>query len=103
MTLTKGFSTTFKQMKQELKKCNPDIVMVSECGLISLIVIMYRILHKAKFKVVSIIDDSFDQLTEDRQFTKRHEVAEKLMIPRFDQVINVDERVAVLFRSRYGK
>ncbi len=103
MISTKGMRETYKQVKQEIIAWHPDIVMVSECGLISLAAILYRILHHAKYRIISIIDDSFDQLTEGRQFTKRHVVAEKLMIPRFDQVINVDERVANLFQAQYGK
>lgn len=103
MTSTKGVWAIYKHVKQEIKARNPDVVMVSECGLISMMVILYRMIHKAKYRIVSIIDDSYDQLTEGRQFTKRHEFAEKVMVPRFDQVINVDERVAALFRARYGR
>ena len=103
MRSANGKRATYNEIKKEINKHKPDIVMVSECGLISLSVIIYRWLHMGKFKVVSIIDDSYDQLTEGRQFTKRHVMAEKVMIPRFDQVINVDERVSTLFRERYGK
>ena len=103
MATPQSIRAAYKYVAKEIQTWKPDIVMVSECGLISLMAVLYRKLHKARYRIVSIIDDSYDQLTEGRQFTKRHEWAEKLLVPCFDQVINVDERVAGLFRNRYGK
>ncbi len=37
------------------------------------------------------------------QFSRRHVLAEKLLIPHFDDLINDDSRATALFRERYGK
>ncbi len=49
-----------------------------------------------------MIDDSYEMLLGD-QFSRRHALAEKLLIPRFDDLINNDSRAVALFRERYGK
>lgn len=86
-----------------LRSYNPDIVLVSECGLTSIFVVLYKMLFRKKYKIVSIVDDSYDQLANDNHFTKRHEYSEKLLIPRFDDIINVEPRVAGFFQQKYGK
>lgn len=98
-----GVWNTFRYVINMIRRVNPDVVLVSECGLISIIVVLYRLLTFRKYRIVSIIDDSYNMLVDDNQFTKRHEMAEKLLIPFFDEVINVEPRVADYFRKRYGK
>ena len=86
-----------------IKSYNPDIVLVSECGIVALIVILYRLFCKKKYKIVSIIDDSYNMIAEDNQFSWRHELAEKLLVPHFDNVINVEPRVTEYFQKKYNK
>lgn len=86
-----------------LKNFNPDVVLVSECGLVSIMVLLYRWLFRKSFRVVSIIDDSYNMVTEDNHFSKRHKYAEQLLIPCFDNIVNVEPRVADVFKGKYGK
>lgn len=86
-----------------LKNFNPDVVLVSECGLVSIMVLLYRWLFGKSFKVVSIIDDSYNMVIEDNHFSKRHKYAEQLLIPCFDNIVNVEPRVADVFKGKYGK
>ena len=86
-----------------LKKFNPDVVLVSECGLVSIMVLLFRWIFRKKYKVVSIIDDSYNMIAEDNHFSKRHKYAERLLIPCFDNIINVEPRVAGFFQMKYGK
>lgn len=101
--MSRGIIQAYSYVLKYVKEKDPDIVMVSECGLISLLVVFIRWLFKKKYLIVSIIDDSFDQVTHGRQFSRRHVFAEKILIPHFHQIINVDERVSALFQRRYGK
>ena len=115
---------------RQIREFRPDIVLVPECGLISLLVLLFRPLYRfavrlsgqfcgdsnkehneairllrqprGGYKVVSIIDDSREMLLGD-QFSRRHALAEKLLIPHFDDLINDDSRATALFRERYGK
>ncbi len=87
---------------RNIRQFKPDIVLVPECGFISLLTILYKKLTNAKFKVISMIDDSYDMISGN-QFSKKHEWAEKLLIPHFDNVINVDLRTALYFQDKYSK
>lgn len=91
-------SSIFKNIQQ----FKPDIVLVPECGLVSLFAILFRALTNAKYKVVSMIDDSYDMING-HQFSKKHEWAEKLLIPCFDNVISVDLRTVSFFQQKYAK
>ena len=105
---TEGFYSeniwsAYLSVSKYIKEKQPDVIFVSECGLLSLMTVLYRILHNEHYKIVSIIDDSFDQITQNRQFSKRHVIAEKLLIPFFDQIINVEDRVSSHFQRIFGK
>lgn len=92
-----------KGIFRTLKQINPDIVLVSECGYVSLAVLLYKKLFRKKFKVISIIDDSYDMITNNNQFSKRHEWAEKILIPFFDDIINVEPMARDFFQKKYAK
>mgnify|MGYP005951302759 CR=1 FL=1 len=92
-----------KGIFKALRQTNPDIVCVSECGYVSLAVILYKKIFKKNFRVISIIDDSYDMLTNNNQFTKRHEWAEKILIPLFDDIITVEPKVRDFFQRKYNK
>lgn len=100
---SKGLWTTAKLVFNRIKSIKPDIVMVSECGMISVLVVLYKFITRSNFSIVSIIDDSYDQLVNGRHFSKKHIFAEKVLIPRFNQVINVDNRVSEVFQKKYKK
>lgn len=82
---------------------SPDIVFVPECGLIALLVVLFKSIFRRDYKVISMIDDSHDMLVGNNQFSKKHALAEKLLIPLFDNIINVEPRVSLHFQKLYGK
>lgn len=86
-----------------LWRFKPDIILVSECGIIPIIVILLAKLCLKNVKVISIIDDSYDMISSDNHFTMRHKYAEKCVIPFFDNIINVEPRVVEHFQRRYKK
>lgn len=86
-----------------LRNFNPEIVLVSECGIVSLMVILYRFFFRKKYKIVSIIDDSYNMIGENNQFSWKHKLAERILIPCFDNIINVEPRVADYFQKKYKK
>lgn len=91
-----------KGVARELRAFRPDIVMVSEFGLTSLRVLLYRFFHRRRYRVVSLCDDSHAMLTG-RGFTRSHARALKMLTPRMDEVILVDRRAADWFREHFGK
>ena len=91
-----------KGVIKTIKSFNPDIILVSECGLIAAEVNLYKLVSRRRYKVISIIDDSFDMVCGN-QFSKKHEIAEKILIPLFNNVICVEDRTADVFQEKYGK
>ena len=91
-----------KGVIKTIKSFNPDIILVSECGLIAAEVILYKLISRRRYKVISIIDDSYDMICGN-QFSRKHEIAEKILIPLFNNVICVEDRTADVFQEKYGK
>lgn len=98
-----GLLSTLRYVVKAIHDCGPETVLVSECGLVSLIVVLYKKLFRKRYRIISMIDDSYDMLAGDNQFSHRHAMAEKILIPQFDEIINVEPRVADYFKNKYGK
>lgn len=94
---------TYKFVFNQLKTHNPEIVIVPECGVVSVLVVLYRLLNKVSYRIVSIIDDSFDMLINNNQFSKKHILAEKILVPFFDDIITVEPKVRDFFQKKYKK
>lgn len=97
--IIKSFYTIIKKMNE----FKPDIVFVSECGFIAILAVLFRIVFNKHYEIISIIDDSYDMLVGNNQFSKKHALAEKCLMPQFDNVITVEPRVSSFFQQRYGK
>lgn len=98
-----GFIQSLATIVKLLKTFKPDIVFVSECGFIALLVVLFKLLLRKDYLTISMIDDSYDMLVGNNQFSKKHALAEKLLIPLFDNIINVEPRVSLHFQKLYGK
>lgn len=92
-----------KHIFRSIHEYNPDIILVSECGYTSIAAIIYKFLFRKKYKIFSFIDDSYDMLINDNQFSQKHKYAEKVLIPLFDNIINVEPRVTKYFQEKYQK
>lgn len=92
-----------KEIFSTIRKFDPDIILVSECGYVSIAAVIYKKIFGKHYKIISIIDDSYDMLTNNNQFSKKHELAEKILIPFFDNIINVEPRVTSFFQEKYKK
>lgn len=86
-----------------IEEFNPDLVLVSECGIIPLKVIMHKWIKKQSYKIISIIDDSYNMVVEGNHFSIKHRIAEQILIPFFDEIINVEDRVTDYFKEKYSK
>lgn len=92
-----------KNIFSTIRMFNPDIVLVPECGIVSIMTVIYKKLFRKHYKIVSVIDDSYDMLTNNNQFSKKHEWGEKILIPLFDNIINVEPNVVSFFQKKYKK
>lgn len=98
-----GFLKWMKEIWKKLNSSHPDIVLGSEFGISTIIIILHKFVTKSHYKIVIINDDSYDMLVNNNQFTKRHARAVKAMMPLVDDVINVEPRVAAYNQQKYQK
>lgn len=81
----------------------PDIVFVSEYGIITQIVLVHKFLTMSKYKIVSITDDSYDMLADNNHFTRRHKFAIKLLAPYIDELICVEPNSVRWYKEHFDK
>ena len=98
-----GRANILRTVSETIKKCEPDIVLVSEFNCLAWIVILYRILHRSQYKIISLVDDSWDMIVREQSLVNRHALARRLAMPMLDQIICVDKRVQEWYRHKYGK
>lgn len=92
-----------KGVINSLIKEKPDIVIVNEYKALTILVLLYNYLTFRRYKVVSIVDDSYDMVANGNEFSKVHRFATKVVAPFLDQIINVEPRVADWYQQHYGK
>lgn len=90
-------------VKQTIDKNDPDIIITMEYGITTLIAVLYRFIRKKKYKIVSMVDESYDMAIENRNFTWRHKLAKKLLLPFLNDIIVVNDKVQNLYQKKYGK
>ncbi len=85
-----------------LRKEKPKTVLVPEFSFVTLLVLVYRILFFARFKIISICDDSIDML-KGNDFSRMHGYARKLMAPLCDELVLLDKKAVDWYQQRYRK
>jgi len=86
-----------------LRKEDPKVVIVPEFQISTLQVLLYRWLHRKRFKVISMTDDSYDMIANDNDFTKLHKWLREHLAKYFDDFIVVTPQVEDWYKKRYGK
>lgn len=97
----KGFSRKFYW--KNLDEFKPDVVLVEEFSIGTLFVLMHRFLKRAKYKIISICDDSYNMVAENNDFSKAHRFARRLVVPQLDGLILVEPMVSQWYNKNYGK
>lgn len=88
---------------KHLNEFNPDVVLVSEYGIVALMVLLHRLLKRKNYKVISICDDSYDMLAEKNEFSILHRIARRTVVPGLDDLVLVEPMAAEWYQQRYGK
>lgn len=86
-----------------LFKEKPELVIVPEFQISALQVLLYRWVTGARFKVVSMIDDSYDMIANGNDFTRLHGWLRSFFPKHLDDVILVTPEVRDWYKSKYGK
>lgn len=82
---------------------NPDIVIVPEFKIIAFQVVLYKLIHKSRFKVISMCDDSYDMVSNGKGFSRMHNWARKIIVNFLDNLILVDRKSMQWYQAKYGK
>lgn len=86
-----------------LSNSNQDIVYVGEYGLPTILAILHRFITRSKYKIVSIVDDSYNMVSENNHFSKRHRYAVNILTPFLDDVQVVEPRVEEWYQDKFNK
>lgn len=88
---------------KHLDEFHPDVVLVSEYGIVALMVLLHRLLKRKKYKIISICDDSYDMLAEKNEFSMLHRIARRTVVPGLDDLVLVEPKAVEWYQQRYGK
>lgn len=98
-----SFISWVKKIIHQLSVSKPNVVLVSELGLSTLITILYKYFTFKRYKIVSMIDDSYDMVACNKQFSWKHKYATKLLVPLLDEVINVEPMITDFYNKKFKK
>ena len=98
-----GIFSWLIQLWKKLSLRKNDIVIVSEFGLATIATIFHKLITRSKYKIISIVDDSYNMVAENNQFSWKHKWATKVLMPFMNNVINVEPRVTEYYQQKYGK
>lgn len=98
-----GGRSVWRGIWKHLNEFNPDVVLVSEYGITALMVLLYRLLKRKNYKIISICDDSYDMLAEKKEFSILHRIARRTVVPGLDDLVLVEPKAAEWYQQRYGK
>lgn len=87
---------------KHIEAFNPDIVMVSEFDLFTIMIMLYGYIKRKRYKVVSICDDSYNMVAENNDFSIIHKWLRKWVVPHFDEMILVEPKVTEWYRAHCG-
>lgn len=97
------YQVKFSEYSRQLKDFNPDIVITGEFGVNTIATLLYKCLHRKRYKVVSLCDDSYDMIANHNDFSLKHRLMRRIITPFIDDLILVEPRVVKWFQEHYHK
>lgn len=88
---------------EQIKKHDPDIVICSEFGIDAIAAVLYKKLYNKKYKVVSVCDDSYDMIVNDKDFSTIHKFLRKYFVPKLDELILLDKDTTNWYNKHFHK
>lgn len=98
-----GLRKWIKSLWKTLSNEKPQIVIVGEYGLSTILTVLHRYFTKSNYKIVSICDDSYHMVSTNDYFSLRHKYAQKVIVPFIDEIINVEPQTAQWYQDKYKK
>ena len=99
----KGKWAMVKFFVRNIREFKPDVVMAHEYGMSVVAAILYRWLTRARYRVVTMCDDSYDMVVNDNDFSRGHKMARRVLAPLVDDMVLVEPNVCDWYQKNYGK
>ena len=88
---------------KHLDEFEPDVVLAGEYGFGTILILMHRFVKRKKYKVISICDDSYNMVAENNDFSLKHRIARKFIVPLLDELILLESRDTHWYKEHYNK
>lgn len=98
-----GKWATIRFFVRNIRTFKPDVVMVHEYGMSAITAILYKWLTRAKYRVVTMCDDSYDMVVNNNDFSQSHKMARRMLAPLVDDMVLVEPNVRNWYQHHYGK
>lgn len=86
---------------RHIKEFKPNVVLSFEFGSVTLWCLLYRFLSRRRYKVISLLDESYNMAAEGNEFSYMHKIAKKILMPFLDNAIFSDSRVIEYYDGKY--
>ncbi len=88
---------------KHIKSFKPDIVIVNEFGLTTILVTIFKYLSGSHFKIISICDDNYIMAKDHEYSFTMHKIGRKVLAPYIDEIILPEPKVIELYQKQYHK
>ena len=98
-----GIIRWIKTLWVQLSLSAPDIVLTNEYGVPTIVALIHRMIRRKRYKIVSMVDDSYNMVAKGNHFTWKHEKAISIIAPMLDGLICVEPKVCLWYQEKYTK
>ena len=98
-----GLLSWIKGIWKMINIVKPNMVIGAEFGMSTIILIIHKYLTYSRYKIFIMSDDSYDMIAHHNQFSFRHTLAKKLLLPFIDNLIVPDASVAEYYQKKCRK
>lgn len=87
----------------QIRKFKPDYILSTECGIYTIIALLYKFVFNRKTKVISLIDDNYKMVIGQAGLSKKHKLGVDILGHLLDNIVCVEPMVENIFRQRFDK
>lgn len=95
----KFFRGLFSMMRKE----KPKFMIVPEFKVCTLQALFYKFFFKNRPRIISMCDDSYDMIVNNKDFSLMHRIARRIITPLLDDIILADSYAVEWYQKKYSK
>ncbi len=98
-----GHRTLSLEFWSKIRNVCPDIVLTTEFGVPTVMVLLYKFFLRKQFKIIAFCDDSYDMLSNTNDIGIMHSWARKIIPLFLDDLILVEPRAVQWYQKHFNK